>query len=329
MRGLTMRTEASSGSGPLSIFSAASELIEKRNDADASEAETETTDAPEGGAAGPEPDEAGVTGDHETETEPGHEEVRVIDPPASWPKDQIDEWHDLPALAQQRILKREAEIHSAISEKGREAAEARSAASREKEKYLAKAKQLDNLFPALIERLKSKWEGTDWIKLSTDDPEKYIQLQAEANRDREMLQNAAAAKSAREQSYVEEQLNTLIERNPQYKDGELLQKEAGQVGKFLTSMGYTMEQIVMISAHEFETARDAMRYREASKSASVPAKSPAPKALKPGARTQQVPAKQKAVAERMLKLEAVRKSGGGLNAQLAAAAAALTEARRK
>lgn len=307
----------------LTVFQATEALLAGREAEAAPDEATKTPEieAPEGGAPEPEPDDAPAIGDVTSGDEP-EETPASVAPPTSWPKDQIEEWDGLSPSVKERILAREGEIQSAISEKGRETAEAKQAANRLKTEYEERTKKLDEVFPALVERLKTKWEKVDWKSLAKEDPEKVVQLQVELQEDQALVNRAAQMKAQRDQEYRDGQLEKLLERNSQYKDKALFAAELGEVGQFLTEMGYSQQDLLMISAAEYETARDAMKFRKAGKTADTKAKEPAQKSAKPAARQAQIPIKQKVYSDKLKNIETVRKGGGGLNAQLKAAAEA-------
>jgi hypothetical protein len=274
--------------------------------ATAPEPEDETGEGPD---PEPEPEEAPVIGDREEAIEPEPEEAPVPDAPKSWPADRLEDWAALSDSAREFILKRERETHAAISERGRKAAEAEEAANRKLSEYSERARKLDELFPQMVETLTGKWAGVDWLKLSREDPERYIQMQAELRVDQEKLNRAAQEKARKDQDDQRREFESLIARNPQYSDRELIAKEAAEVERFLTGEGIDASRLQSMSAVEYELARDAMKFRNALKTRQEPQKQPPQKTARPTARPSNADAAKKSLETQRNKVKQAAELG--------------------
>jgi len=286
-----------------------------------------------------EPEETPASGDHEEAGEP--EEAPVLAAPNTWPKDRLEEWDELTPAAQEVVLAREAEVHSALSEKGRETAEAtrkaEEAANRIQTEYTDRIEKLNEMLPQLAENFKSKWEAVDWVALADEmDSNEFNKLKEQRIKEETQLQTAAAeAQQANAKAQAEFQANqhkALLDRNPQYAGDagkKLLADEAQKVEQFaLNQEGVTPDQLKQITAPLYEVLRDAMRYRAAAKTATKPAKQPAQKVAKPGARRSSGEVSKKNQSDAKANLKALAKQGAGRNAQDRALADAIAAKRR-
>ena len=280
-----------------------------------------------------------ASGAHDEQSEP--EEAPVNAMPASWPRDRIDEWNALNPAARQVIHDREGEVHSALSDKGREAAEARrqaqEAANRVTDQYQDRINSLNQLLPSLVQNFKSKYEQIDWVRLADEEPEGYTRLRAQAEAEHAQIESAAAetqyANAQAEAAFQSQQFEQLMARNPHYGTEEgrqLLAQEAQEVEAFALSLeGVTPEQLGMISAPVYETLRDALRFRKAQRTAASPAKQPAQRVARPGARRSSSATAKKIQSDAKAKLKALARSGAGRDAQDRALADAIAAKRRK
>ncbi len=312
----------------------------------AAPAEPEQTQEIEAEGADPEPalepeEPAPVTGDQGEAVEP--EETPVIDAPSSWPTDRLDEWNDLSDSAREVILARESEIQTAISEKGREAAEARrkadEAKTRAETELQSRIEKLDGLIPRLEANAKSKWEKTDWVKLAQElDAEDYNKLRAEHEADqqayKDALEEANRAHAEQGQTFREEQYRRLLDKNPAYRGengAKVLSEDAAMVQAYAAKLdGVTPEQLSGITADIFITLLHAAKYEQAQAKTkpSKPKKQSAQKTA-PTSGRKPAPTRQQSRQESLKTIDTVRTAGGGLNAQLDAAVAGIVSERRK
>lgn len=290
---------------------------------DEDEEELETGEGPE-----VEPDEDDdpdhVTDDQDDE-EGEPDDVPATAAPASWPKDQLEEWEALSPDAQEVVLKREKEVQTAISEKGREAAEARrladEAKSRAETEITTRIEKLDGLYAKLSKGI-SDDESQLTEEFAREEPEKYLELSAKVAKDKKAAEEAKKEiLEARHKEIAEFQAaqhKRLFERNPQYAGEEgakLLAAEVREVEAFAKALpGVNDEDLQMLSADLYEVLRDAMEFRKATEKADPPkkkAKKPAQKAVRPGARKATDAVKKKTVAEARKRV----KTATGRNAQ--------------
>lgn len=318
------------------------ERMAAQREADAPEEgkENEEIEA-EGADPAPEPDDdpAPADGDHEEEEDAG-EELSALEAPDTWPTDRLDEWTDLPVSTQEAWLAREEDVQRFKSKTGRETAEAKAkaeeAANRITTEYKDRITKLDEVLPTVIQNFKSKYEQIDWVKLADENPDEYTRLRAQAEAEKQQIETAAAeaqqanAKAAAE--FQAKQHKTLLDRNPQYVGDagqKLFAEEAAKVEKFaLDQEGVTPDQLQQITAPLYEVLRDAMKFRDAAKTATKPAKKPAQKVAKPGARRSSTEVSKKIQSDAKAKLKALAKSGAGRNDQEEAFVAAMVANRK-
>lgn len=162
------------------------------------------------------------------------------------------------------------------------------AVAEERERLLAKFEELDAM---------AQPAEPDWNALVEEDPigaqRLYIQwdqhqktqerLQAERQ---QLLEQKQADDRRRQQAFVKQQAERLLEMKPEWRDPEVAKKESGAITDFLGSVGYTQQEISnLMDPRAVQIAEDAMKYRAlmARKTAVDKKVAKAPKVQKPGA----------------------------------------------
>lgn len=300
------------------------------NRASAEDVETEELETPEGGEPEPETDDdPDHVEDQDDEIDAAGDEP-ALEAPQSWPTDQLDDWDALPASVQEAWIARDNEMHRTKSDAGRETAEARRLAEDAKNRFNIETnerlKKLDTLIPAMQKRAEADYGAVDWKKLAEDDPDQYVKLKAQFDDDQKVFAEASAERQRLQQeesaNFQKAQYDRLIQKNPQYageKGAKVLAEEARQVEQFATTLeGVTPEQLQGLSAELYEVLRDAMKFRNASKTADRPAKKPGQRTAKPTARRTASVSHQKALEAAQAELEEAK--GRGRMAETAALA---------
>jgi hypothetical protein len=194
----------------------------------------------------------------------------------------------------------------------KEAAEARLRDAKEKSRaeiqiIAEKREQLQSQF-AVVGSLIDKAEKSftkdetkvDWEKLRQQDPAEWSAKREEFKQRREEIERlkreavdsyrstiatAENENKERQQQYLQEQAQQLVEKLPEWKDPETAKAEKTAVAEYLINQGFTHEDISAASDHRMVLmARKAMLYDKGKDKSEVTAKklTKIPKVLKPG-----------------------------------------------
>ena len=293
-------------SKPLSVEEAVALLDEQPSPAGESKAE------PEASGAMPEADAESSPDTTDAAETAAASEASALEAPASWDETARARFAQLPADVQAVIASREAEHQKALTTAREEATEAKRDVDKRVSAEIGTLKTLlDKLVPEAAKTFKSRWADIDWTtlpeKVGTDEA---FKLKAQFEKERDQLQQLdSAQKLADDRAYadfVKTESAKLKQVAPDLVDSDKGQGRREALGKFLTSQGYTPEQIRFMSAHDASIAYDAMRWRDAeaktralarAKPAARPSPAPKPSAL---AATRTLPAKKTDEAFRRL-----------------------------
>lgn len=195
----------------------------------------------------------------------------------------------------------------------KEAAEARLKEAKERARaeiqaVAEKREQLQSQFAivgSLIDKAEKSFtkdeSGVDWERLRQQDPAEWAAKREEFKQRREEIERlkreavdsykstAAQAENEmreRQQQYLQEQAQQLVEKLPEWKDPETAKAEKTAVAEYLLNQGFTQEDISAASDHRMVIlARKAMLYDRGKDKAEVAQKkvTKIPKVLKPGA----------------------------------------------
>lgn len=224
----------------------------------------------------------------------------------------------------------------------KEAAEARLKEAKEKARaetqiIAEKREQLQSQFAvvgSLIDRMEKSFNkdesSINWDQLRQQDPAEWSAKREEFKQRREEIERtkreavdsykstvaqAEYETKERQQQYLQEQAQQLIERLPEWKDPDTAKAEKTAVAEYLLNQGFTQEDISAASDHRMVImARKAMLYDKGKDKAGVVEKKivKIPKVLKPGS-----PKPQEQVnRERQNQVKAKLRSTGSLESAL-------------
>ncbi len=224
----------------------------------------------------------------------------------------------------------------------KEAAEARLKEAKEKARaetqiIAEKREQLQSQFAvvgSLIDRMEKSFNkdesSVNWEQLRQQDPAEWSAKREEFKQRREDIERtkreavdsykstvaqAEYETKERQQQYLQEQAQQLIERLPEWKDPNTAKAEKTAVAEYLLNQGFTQEDISAASDHRMVImARKAMLYDKGKDKAGVVEKkiTKIPKVLKPGS-----PKPQEQVnRERQNQVKAKLRSTGSLESAL-------------
>lgn len=145
-----------------------------------------------------------------------------------------------------------------------------------------RVKQLNGLMEFAEKQLLSDYQGIDWQNLRVSDPAEYTALQQDMqNRANQIAQVKNFAKQTQDsmseekqqeiaqkkQEFVKTQVSKMIEDNPSWSDQEVMQKEFGEIGAFLTKeYGFSAEEIAnSLDSRLMRLIQDARKYKGATK----------------------------------------------------------------
>ena len=197
------------------------------------------------------------------------DENPTVEPPKSWSAEQKAVWNSLPPETQNYVLQRETERDTALRRGQNELAEQRKAFEAERQAQLQQAAEFSNQLPmlqrALLERVQNsetaRMTQQDWLALASSDPARYVELQAKAQADAQLLQatmqaqqrleaQRQAEQAASQQEMLKAEWNKLIETDPDFADpvkGPALQQE---ITAFMTKeLGVPVEALNAMNQH--------------------------------------------------------------------------------
>ena len=216
----------------------------KEQDVEATSESDEAVDEPE--AEGEEPEAT-------AEPEPEGEEVEL---PADWDDAKIAWFNDLDADQQDIVLKgvESAQPQTQAEPKG------------ETKDVPERTEPQDDFQTALTTAqaiFDAKWSQVDLAKMAEDDPDQAFKLNLQKQQDQGALGQIAQRAEQQRAQYVQQELNTLVERNPELKDQETFTKVANDLRQYGRSLGYSDQRLAGMSAIDFEVLRDSMVKRQA------------------------------------------------------------------
>lgn len=281
--------------------------------------DTPAEDTPQPPREQPDTDNAHAEGDDTAEQAPegeGEQEAPEIDAPEFWSAEDKAYWAQVPAELRPVLQKYEHQRIAFANQKAEEAAKVRQEAQAEvkrlAEQQDATAKWWQEAGPALINAFQNKYAKVDWQALARDNPAEYVRLQAEAQQEAAMLQEADRRGRMEQEAMQRREVERLNEAKreawtkmavdfPDHFAGEKAAATTERLGKYLLSQGLPAERINAISeASVLAIATKAMLWDEAkSKAATALRRDPAtgqfaaqqaPKRVAPGPSRQGNPA---------------------------------------
>ena len=189
----------------------------------------------------------------------------------------------------------------------------------------------NNLIGAVEQQLMGELQGIDWDTLRATDPAEWAATRQYYTERVQWLESLKAQTGSAQKGLTEEQqkaqqekynsfmqgeVQKMIQDNPAWKDQAVMAKEVGEVGKFLVDKyGFTPDEIANhMDARMMRMVRDAMQFangKDTLKTKKVPDN--VPKFRTPG---QQNANRRDTTKARQVKAqkEAIRKSGGSVDA---------------
>jgi hypothetical protein len=265
---------------------------------------------------------------------PEPDKAPAIEPPLSWSEEDKAQFRALPAEAQRVIAARQKDMDRGFNQKAQELAEQRKAFDAERKQVAQERQQYAERLNQLSQHLDQQgkaFEQIDWDKLYQENPAEFVR-QREAFRDLREAKAAAESESQRitaqqqaeaaqaHRAFLQQQHAKLIEAIPEWKDTKAYAEGAREVATYLTSHGYTPEQVGAVSdAASIQIARKAMMYDRlmADKAKVVSQVEKAPAVIKPGAppsRQDVQDERQKAVLSRHMKERSVDSAAAAFRA---------------
>lgn len=255
----------------------------------------------------PESDAGPATVPGETEKADQTVEPSPIEPPRSWSKEDKELFKGLPRETQERLADRERSRESDFLRRQNDAAEKLKGLT-SKEQALEQARThyesgLANMQGLLQGQIAGEFADVktmaDVQKMATEDWPRYIKWDAAQKQLAAVVQEkqAADARQAKEASdrlsaFHVEQDRLFSEKAPELADKTASAKASDAAHKLMNELGFTDAELgaswngsekFSIRDHRVQLLiRDALRYREASAKAKVPAAKPVPTVQQPG-----------------------------------------------
>jgi len=216
------------------------------------------------------------------------------EPPEFWSAERKALWEKIADPdARKAIHEQEKERVTATNKKIEETALERKTAS---EKAALLEQERDQLAawwkdtgPKLAGAFRSKWDATDWNKLSAENPAEYVRLRQEFDNDSALIRQAAEkhsgemeaankrAASALQASKRAEHEKLATKRPEHFGKPDVAQKTYDELRDFLVERGVPNERITNIYEEAVVgIALDAMLYQKAQKAAAAAKANPAP-----------------------------------------------------
>lgn len=293
------------------------DVFGKEKEAERASAEPQQ-DTPTGDDAGPE--ETPATSEVAETGEPAPQEP-AIDPPATWAAEDKDAFQALPRDLQEKIVKRERERERLLSERAREAAEARKSVETDKAQIQQErafyAQQLQTFIPALQQQIAGEFHDiktiADVTRLAGEDPARWAKWQAQqtalahAQAEHQRIQEQQTRElETKRNDFIREQREKLLEKLPDLRDRKKAEAFRDGIADYLGDQGFSSEEIGRLADHRHMILIDkARRYDEGQKAKASAQVKTVPQVLKPGTAKQ-----TNAKAEELTAaLERQRKSG--------------------
>lgn len=243
----------------------------------AEQAEPEAAEAPLEAEVVDTPDDEPEAAD-EAEIEP-EDVAESIDAPHYWPADKKAEFARLPADLQALVAEQEAGRVAAVNKDQQAAVLARKAAEAEAQRlqpFVDKLAQVADMAEAqhnrVIPELGMTWEQVDWAQWFQADRATAAAFHAQYEAEQRELQRVQSAKQDAEsearQQFLRAEMSRLPELVPDLA-GEDGPKRKAELGSYLTSVGYSQDELARFGAKDLAVAYDAMRFRQAQANAQV------------------------------------------------------------
>lgn len=185
---------------------------------------------------------------------------------------------------------------------------------------------INNLVETAEKQLLSDFEGIDWEMLRATDPAEWTALRQQAMERAQLIENIKSQagkigsglteeqqkeQQQKQAEFMQQELNKMIEDNPEWADQSIMNKEFGEIGSFLNEKyGFSPEEVAnALDARLMRLIRDARAYHNGRQKASEKkVEKKVPKFRKPGQSSAQRAALQKA-RDVKAKKQQLRKTG--------------------
>ena len=251
----------------------------------------------------PEGDQPSDLDTPETASDEDAEEVEperpAIEPPHFWSAEDKARFGEMPYELQLVVQKNEREGSKATTLKLEEAALAKKAADAKAQALTGLAERIEAAAEQAETTFANRWTGMDqaqWLKLSRDNPQQYIQLKAQHDAEQDAVQRAQSAKGAAEQvkrdQWRGQQIEALKTLQPELVDPVKGAENLSALGAYLVQQGAAEQDLPNIGALEMTVAWKAMQF-DALQKLKPTLKSQPKAALRPAAAPPAVPSAQR------------------------------------
>lgn len=284
------------------------------NVAKAREEQNTSPATPQDGAAeqnsGQEPETATAqeqpSGD-DTGSDDTEEALPLIDPPASWTKDEKKAWESLPRDLQESLAERERARRADIDRRLNEVANESKAIKAKEEAAEQARKHFESQLPVLQQAIQSQFNAEfsdikswdDVQKMAGEDPLRYNRWQAMREHNREVAEQVRVAQQRQEaetankaKAFFEEENRKFLEKAPEFADAGKASELRKKAFEVMQDVGFEADEIndawangwsIPVHDHRFQLmVRDLIRLRSAEKAVKNPAPKPAPQVQRPG-----------------------------------------------
>lgn len=205
------------------------------------------------------------------------------------------------------------QTNKAVTTKGQALAEERKAFEEQREQaqneYVSKLQSVELLTKHFEKQLISEYDNVNWEQLSSEDPARYAAMRLDFQQkagELKQIQEAIAKDqqaemekfqqdmSGRQQTYLKQQFDAMIEKNPEWADKKVLDEARAGFKSFVNeTYGFTEQEFDSVfDARLIELIKDAKRFHEALKVAGKKRQTPVPRFQKSvGGKKQKVPSK--------------------------------------
>lgn len=234
-------------------------------------------------------------------------ELPPIEPPRSWTKEEKEEFATYPREAQEKIARREQDRETALRRSQNEAAEKLKGLTAKEQQAEQARQQYEAALPALLQQLSDQMQGefediktlADVQKLAANDPFRFAQYQAKQMQIAAIQKEAEQARERQQQEYRQKwsefsssEDQKFSEKVPEMSDPAKAKQIATAAVSVLRDHGFTDQELaklwngessISLRDHRVQLLiRDAVKLREAQKTAFKPAQKPVPPVQKPG-----------------------------------------------
>lgn len=243
----------------------------------------------------------------DTGTDDTEEDLPLIDPPASWTKDEKKAWESLPRDLQESLAERERARRADIDRRLNDVAKQSQAITAKEQAAEQARKQYEEALPQLQQAIQQQfmtdfadiksWDDVE--RMSVEDPIRYNKWDAVQKRAASVNQQVQAAQQRQQEAeelkardYFQEQAKLFAEKVPEFADPKKAAEISQQAFQTLTDLGFDADEVkeawktgdrISVHDHRFQLlVRKASLYDRAQAAVKNPVSKPAPKFNSPG-----------------------------------------------